>query len=206
MPFCTHCGHEISSFDRFCKSCGSSTDARVSEGTSAIQDLPTQTSPLLTADQFVLVRNKLAFWIKFEFQDQSGMKLGETQGELKLPVSYTVLDTSGQPVMVLDGRIERMQPVYFVRARNSIIATLRMKSSFMSRKWGIWQNNESKEGMLFITDATSQNMKIQDEGGAVLATAYMNFGFKTEKIDVRIPETSEVDHRVVIGCVLLGAQ
>jgi hypothetical protein len=80
------------------------------------------------------------------------MKLGETQGEVKLPLKYTVIDTAGEPLMFLDGTIERMQPVYFVRdSQNNVIATLGIKSSLMSRKWGIWQNNEDKERMQFTT-------------------------------------------------------
>jgi uncharacterized protein YxjI len=198
MPFCTHCGREIDPGDRFCKLCGNPVTVPVSEGSSAFHADFALTSPLLTANQFVMVRNKLVFWIKFEFQDQAGMKLGETQGEVKLPIKYTVLDTSGQPLMILDGRIERMQPIYIVReaTQNSIIATL--------RRWVISESNDDKETMQFITDASSQNMKIQDESGAVLAEAHTNFGVKTEKIDVSIPETSKVDHRIVIGCVLLG--
>jgi hypothetical protein len=48
-------------------------------------------------------------------------------------------------------------------------------------------------------------MKIQDESSAILATAFMNFALKNEKIEVNIPETSNVDHRIVIGCVLIHA-
>ncbi len=206
MPFCAYCHSATSPDDKFCKFCGKPILAAAPDTASFLIGMPAPESPLLIANQFVMVRNKMALWIKFEFQDQSGMKLGETQGEVKIPLKYTVLDTAAQPLMVIDGAIEKMQPLYFIRDdQNNILATLRIKSSFMSRKWGIWQGDDASESMQFVTDSSNHKMEIRDESGAVLASANMNFALKTEKIDVSIPETSKVDHRLVIGCVLLAA-
>jgi hypothetical protein len=201
---CPNCNKPRNEGDRFCANYGKDLQQPPSNNFHA-QNL--QTSSLLTTlNRLVLIWDKFAIPINFQFQDTSGMLLGETKGEMAFPLKYTLFDSNQETVLILDALRERgLSYAYLVHdSQGNVLASFRVKSSFMSRKYAI--TLDGMESMLLVTDAVGANYKVENiNGGSVLATGQRHLGFKTGKADIEISDIEKVDHRILLGGMLLAA-
>ncbi len=123
---------------------------------------------------------------------------------MKFPLMYTLYDTTQQPVLSVDGtRVRGLLYIYLIHdAAGNVLASLKQKSSFMSRKYGII--TDGLESMLLSTDASASNCKLEDiNSGNVLASGHRDMGLKTSKVEIDISDIEKVDHRIVLGGMLL---
>ena len=201
---CQNCGKPVGDGDRFCQNCGKTLQLE-NVDTAAVRASPAPDSPLTSLNHLLMLWDKFAFHLNYQFQDLSGMLLGETKGEMKFPLKYTLFDTNQQPVLIVDGvRTKGLLYSYLIHdAAGNILVSLNQKNSFMSRKYGI--TKDGIEVMLLTTDSAGANYKIEDANrGTVLASGYRHMALKTSKTEIDISETENVDHRIVLGGMILA--
>ncbi|HTW55472.1 MAG TPA: zinc ribbon domain-containing protein [Thermoplasmata archaeon] len=200
--FCPHCGAAVPDGTLFCPACGTGLGPR---GAAAPLAAPSAGSPLASAAHLVMVWDKLALSRNYRFEDAAGTVLGEAQAEFAFPLRYTVTDPQGQVVLVLDGGRERLlQVAYWVHdANGAVLATFRVKSSVLSRRYGITVGDV--ERYLLWTDATGYQYRIEEVGSArVLATAARAMAVRTSRTQIDIVDDAELDRRVVLGGMILA--
>jgi hypothetical protein len=149
--------------------------------------------------------DKLAMMRNYRFEDPAGTPLGETRGEIAFPVKYTLFDTQGQPVLVLDGGREHgLQFAFYVRdASGTVLATLRMRSSFLSRRYGI--SVGATESMFLTTDASGYHYRVLEAGSeSVLATGDRSMAVRTARTEIAIADAPGLDHRIMLGAMILA--
>ena len=108
-------------------------------------------------------------------------------------------------MLVLDAVRERgLEFAHLIRnAAGTVLASLRVKSSFMSRRYGI--TVEGTEGMFLTTDAAGYRYQIEEAGtGNVLATGLREMALRTSRTTIEIPEGTRLDHRIVLGSMILA--
>jgi hypothetical protein len=168
----------------------------------------TSKSSLLSLNHLTMVWNNesaLHPVATYRFEDQGGILLGEAKGEAQLPLglSYILSDSNNQPVLMVNSERARLMSYnYFIRdAQGNTIVSLKIKSSFMGRKYSLTQNNS--DVMLLTTDASATNQKIVDNASnSILATGARDLGFTKSKVTIDISETQEIDHRIVLGALI----
>ena len=200
---CPDCNKTVRDGDKFCEYCGSSL--QVSQVSNSATSWATS-SPLTSLNHLVMLWDKLAFHLNYQFQDSSGMPLGETKGEMRFPLKYTLFDTNQQPVLTVDGARDRgISFVYLIHdAEGKVLASLKQKNSFVSRKYSV--TRDGSEVMLLTTDSGGYNYKLEDiSSGAVLVTGNRNMALKTSEVDIDISETQQVDHRIALGAMILAS-
>ncbi len=203
LMLCPNCNNSVREGDRFCPNCGKTLQSS-DFGKVAFSSSPSSSSPLLSLNHLIMLWDTLSFHLNYQFQDSSGMLLGETKGEMKFPLMYTLYDTTQQPVLSVDGtRVRGLLYIYLIHdAAGNVLASLKQKSSFMSRKYGII--TDGLESMLLSTDASASNCKLEDiNSGNVLASGHRDMGLKTSKVEIDISDIEKVDHRIVLGGMLL---
>jgi hypothetical protein len=149
--------------------------------------------------------DKLAMMRNYRFEDEVGTPLGAARGELTFPIRYTLLDAQGRAVLVLDGGRERgLRLAYWVRdPSGAVLATFRIKSSFLSRRYGITVGGA--ERYLLWTDATGYQYRIEEAGTArVLATGSRTMALRTSRTRIQIANESTLDRRIVLGGMILA--
>ena len=200
--FCSHCGTAIPDDARFCPKCGVGVGPGPTEGPLTTSS---PASALTTASQLVMVWDKLAMIRNYRFEDGAGNPLGTTQGQVAFPLKYTLLDSEGKVVLVLDGGREHgLQFAYWVHdANGAVLATFRVRSSFMSRRYGITVGGT--ERYLLWTDATGYQYRVEELGTSrVLATGTRTMAVRWSRTQIEIGEGSELDHRIVLGSMILA--
>ncbi len=204
--FCTVCGSPAPEGAQFCSNCGSPAQ-RVGSDPPLASSSPTMGVPLTSARHFVLLFDTLALRMAFQIQDPSGKPLGEAQGGNLAPVSgaFTVVDNDQKVVLVLDSARERgLNFVFRIHdSSGTVLATLRPKSSFMSRKYSI--SVGSDEVLLLTTDAPGLHYQISEiRSGAVLATGSRALALRTSRTEVTLPEGHGTDPRILLGTMILA--
>ncbi|MFI5419689.1 MAG: zinc ribbon domain-containing protein, partial [Nitrososphaerales archaeon] len=114
MPFCINCGKEISSEAAFCPSCGTrtnfaapSTSENPAPGSSG--KLPADAA-FLDAREVVMKKKIFSMREHYDFEDPSGRKLGEGDGNFfQVPAKFVIFSTSNaqtkQELMHVDGKL-----------------------------------------------------------------------------------------------------
>jgi hypothetical protein len=153
-----------------------------------------------------MVLTKSALLEHFQFNDPSGKPVGETQGEGVFPVKYTLLDDRQRVVLVANAeRVRGLEFDFVLRdATGAVIATMEPKSSFMSRKYGV--KVDGQEVLLLNCDSTGSRCQLEEVGsGRVLASSSRDWKFasSTSVTQIDVSEAAAVDHRIVIGTILL---
>lgn len=201
---CQNCGEPVGEGNRFCQNCGKAlqlADAIL----PAVRASPAPDAPLTSLNHLVMMWDKLAFHLNYKFQDSSGMLLGETKGEMEFPLKYTLFDTNQQPVLAEDGvRSKGLLYTCLIHdAAGNVLVSLKQKNSLMSRKYVI--TKDGAEVMLLTTDSARANYKMGDANiGSVIASGYRHIALKTSKTEIDISETENVDHRIVLGGMILA--
>jgi hypothetical protein len=126
-------------------------------------------------------------------------------GEIGFPVKYTLLDESGRVVIRIDAKRTRglLFDLLIHDAEDAVLATLHHESSVLSRKYGI--SVGGVEGWLLTTDAMGYHYQVEEvNGGRVLATGDRKPALRTSITEIAIVDGQPLDHRVVIGAMVLA--
>src|SRR5215467_7608998 len=144
LPFCPSCGKEISAESSFCTFCGKPTGF-VSNSTGAGSNFNTfsSTSPsdgvggvpgdLLHSSEIVMKKKILSLREHYDFEDRSGRKLGEGDGNFfQFPARFVVfaLTETGQTseVMHIQGKLISLRHEFtFLDPQGSQLGTIRRK-------------------------------------------------------------------------------
>lgn len=204
---CPNCNKPVNDGASFCQYCGASLSMPTANN-NFNSSLTVSSSPLLSLKHLTMTWNNEGILhpvATYRFEDQGGTLLGEARGAAQPPLglSYTLLDSNNQPVLMIDSeRVRLMSYNYFIRdAQGNMIVGLKMKNSFMGRKFSITQNDS--EVMLLATDASGASQKIVDNGSnQVLATGARHSGLESSKVTIDISEILQVDHRIVLGTLI----
>jgi hypothetical protein len=203
--FCIRCGNPTAEGAPTCPRCG----APVGPGAISPVPLPSSDSgadsPLTTLPHLVMLWDKLSLLTNFQFVDSAGTPLGGTVGEIAFPLKYTLFDANQRLVLVLDAaRVRGLLFQYLIHdATGAVLASLQVKSSFLSRKYGITVNGI--ESMLLTTDAMGYHYQIEAAGsGTVLATGVRTMALRTSRTEIQISPTTDLDHRIVLGSMILA--
>jgi len=210
--FCTRCGSPLPEDARFCPRCGNP----VGNGTpsapaaSSAAALPTA---LTLAPHLVLVWDKLALHAGFQIQDPSGTTLGATQGGLfglSLSNELKVLDSAQQVVLVL--RTGKVAPpgehglhlgITMSDAAGAEICTVRPMTTFGPLRFEVWIG--AAPSMVLVLPGMQLHDRLEEAGsGRLLASSDRQMALRTSRTVVEISETPGLDHRIVIGAMLLA--
>jgi uncharacterized protein YxjI len=153
-----------------------------------------------------MVWDKLSMFTNFQFQDPYGRPLGGTQGELAFPVKYTLFDETGQIVLVVDAqRVRGLLYEFLIHdGSGTVLAALRQESSVMSRKYGLSVGGQ--ENWRLTTDAMGYHYQVEEVvGGRILVTGDRKPAVRTSTTEITIVDGQPLDHRVVLGAMILAA-
>jgi hypothetical protein len=202
--FCSRCGSPIVEGAPTCPRCGTPVGPVAPGEAPPLRSSTEAESPLTSLSHLVMQWDKLALHVNFQFSDPAGTLVGETVGEMVFPLKYTLFDTDRRAVLVLDGvRVRGLLYDYLIHdPTGAVLASLRVKSSFLSRKYGITVGG--RETMLLSSDAAGYAYQIEAAGsGTVLATGNRAMAIRIARTEIDISPAPDLDHRIVLGSMIL---
>jgi uncharacterized protein YxjI len=159
------------------------------------------TNPLLGISDFVLKKKILSLREHYDLEDRTGTKLGEADGNLvQLPAKFVVIDSSGSEVMRLQGKVISLRNQFtFYDNAGAEFGTIRKK---IIKPIGeeFWVEKNGVEFMRIYGNFTEHDYQMQVNGVQV-ASVHKKWISIRDQFEVSI--TGEVDHRVVIGAVIV---
>lgn len=202
--FCTRCGRTLDEGTQFCPACGAPVSGPGS--TPLFGSAPVPPAPaLLTASQLTMVWDKLSMFTNYQFQDASGRTLGGTKGEIAFPVKYTLFDENQQVVLTIDATMAHGLRFDFLihESSGNVLASIRQEASFMSRKYALTVGG--RPDWLLTTDATGYHYQIEAaSGGNIAATGDRKPALRTSTTEIRIADGQPLDHRIILGALILA--
>jgi len=159
------------------------------------------TNSLLGINDLVLKKKILSVHEHYDVEDVSGTKLGEADGNLfQFPAKFVVIDTNGSELMQLKGKVFSLRSQFtFYDNAGAELGTIRKKivkligEEFRVEKDGV-------EFMRIYGNFTEHDYQMQVNGVQV-ASVHKKWVSVRDQLAVSI--TGEVDHRVVIGAVIV---
>lgn len=137
----------------------------------------------------------------YDFEDTTGNKLGEAEGNfLQVPPKFVVKDTHGLELMHLQGKMFTMRSEFtFYGSAGEELGTIKKK---IAKLFGeeFWVEKNGVEFMRIYGDFTEHEYQME-VGGVPVASVHKKWVSVRDQLRVSI--TGEVDHRVVIGAVIV---
>jgi uncharacterized protein YxjI len=159
------------------------------------------TNALLGINDLVLKKKILSVREHYDLEDVNGMKLGEADGNLfQFPAKFVVIDTNGSEVMHLEGKILSLRNQFtFYDNAGLEIGTIKKKIvKLIGEEY--WVEKNGVEFMRIFGDFTEHDYQMQANGVQV-ASVHKKWVSVRDQLGISI--TGEVDHRVVIGAVIM---
>ena len=201
--FCTRCGRPLPEGAQFCTACGEAAGA-TGAGPPRPSSSEGSDSLLLSASPLMMVWDKLSTFTNYQFQDASGQVIGSTQGEFAFPIKYTVFDERQQVALTLDAkRVRGLRYDFLIHdPTGAVLATIHQESSVLSRKYSMTVGD--RPDWTLTTDAMGYHYEIAGEnGGIVVATGDRKPAIRTSTTEIRIAAAPLLDHRVILGAMVL---
>ncbi len=149
----------------------------------------------------VLKKKILSLWEHYDFEDESGAKLGEANGNLvQLPAKFIVTDDLGSEVMRLEGKVISLRSQFtFFDGVGSELATMKKK---IIKPIGeeFWLEKDGVEFMRILGNFTEHDYHVQVNGVEV-ASVHRKWISVRDQLEVSM--AGEVDHRMAIGAVIV---
>jgi len=156
---------------------------------------------LLEVNDFVLKKKLLSLREHYDLEDKNGTKLGEADGNLfQFPAKFSVFDTRGSELMHLEGKVISLRNQFtFYDATGADLGTIKKK---IIKPIGeeFWIEKDGVETMRIYGNFTEHDYRMRIGGGEV-ATVHRKWLTIRDQLQVSI--TGNVDHRVVIGAVIV---
>ncbi|MGA2681664.1 MAG: LURP-one-related family protein [Candidatus Bathyarchaeia archaeon] len=156
---------------------------------------------LLEANDFILQKKILSAHEHYDFLDLKGNKLAEADGNLiQVPPKFQVRDTHGIELMHLQGKTLSLRKEFSLYGSSGEeLGTIKRKIAKLVGE-EFWVEKDGAEFMRIYGDFTEHEYQIEVSGQSV-ATVHKKWVTVRDQLGVSI--TGEVDHRVVIGAVIV---
>ncbi len=216
VPYCGNCGNKVDETMAFCPKCGASlkmettgqvgpTATSTANSATSTATMPTATSPavnsLLEANEFVMKKKILSLHEHYDFEDSTGTKMGEADGNLfQVPAKFAVMDAHGSEVMHLDGKVISLRKQFtFYGATGEELGTIKKKIAKLIGE-EFWVEKDGVEFMRIYGNFSDHNYRMEVNKVPV-ASIYKKWVSVRDTLGVSI--TGDVDHRVVMGAVIV---
>ena len=156
---------------------------------------------LLSINDLVLKKKILSMHEHYDVENRNGTKLGEAESNLfQFPPKFVVTDTNGSELMRLDGKILSLRKEFtFYDNTGKELGTIKKKlAKLIGQEY--WVEKDGAEFMRIHGNFSDHDYRIQVNGGDV-ASVHKNWFSVRDQLGISI--TGEVDHRVVIGAVIV---
>jgi uncharacterized protein YxjI len=156
---------------------------------------------LLEANDFVMKKKILSLREHYDFEDPSGTKLGEADGNFfQIPAKFVVMDTYGLELIHLEGKILSLRHQFTIRSPSGEeLGTMKRKIAKLVGE-EFWLEKNSAEFMRVYGNFTEHDYQME-VNGAPVASIHKKWVTVRDQFGVSI--TGDVDHRVVIGAVIV---
>jgi uncharacterized protein YxjI len=156
---------------------------------------------LLEANDLVMKKKILSMREHYDFEDTTGNKLGEADGNLfQFPAKFAVNDTHGLELMHLEGKVLSLRNQFtFYGSAGEELGTIKKK---IAKLFGeeFWVEKNGVEFMRIYGDFTEHEYQME-VAGVPVASVHRKWVSVRDQLGVSI--TGDVDHRVVIGAVIV---
>ena len=156
---------------------------------------------LLEADDFVMKKKILSLREHYDFEDISGAKLGEVDGNFfQLPAKFLIVDTHGLELMHLEGKVLSLRHQFTIYSpTGEALGTMKRKIAKLVGE-EFWLEKDGVEFMRIFGNFTEHDYQMEVNGVPV-ASVHKKWVSVIDQFGVSIK--GEIDHRVVIGAVIV---
>jgi len=156
---------------------------------------------ILSINDLVLKKKILSMREHYDLEDKNGTKLAEADGNLfQFPAKFVVTDTNGSELMRLDGKMLSLRKEFtFYDNTGKELGTIKKKlAKLIGQEY--WVEKDGVEFMRVFGNFSDHDYRIQ-VNGADVASVHKNWFSVRDQLGISI--TGEVDHRVVVGAVVV---
>lgn len=206
LSFCLSCGKEIPSGAVFCPSCGKPTGTSTPV-TSGFGPATSASEDLLEARDIVMKKKIMSVREHYDFEDPSGKKLGEGNGNFfQVPAKFVVLsspDLNGSPgheIIHINGKLLSLRHEFeLYDASGNLLGSMKKKIvKLIGEEY--WLEQNGRELMRVYGNFTEHDYSMSVNGQQV-AQVHKKWVALRDQFSVSI--TGEVDPRLVIGSVIV---
>jgi len=200
MQYCTNCGKDLPDDAAFCSSCGTPQSGVVSQAVAS----PSFNSAgnLLSEPDIVMKKKILSLREHYDFEDRSGRKLGEGDGNFfQIPAKFTVKSSAdNQELMHINGKLIsiRHEFDFFDPSGNQLGSMKKKIVKLIGEEY--WVEKNGQELMRVYGNFTEHDYNMSINGQPV-AQVHKKWISVRDQFGLSI--TGDVDHRLVIGAVIV---
>jgi uncharacterized protein YxjI len=156
---------------------------------------------LFETNDIVLKKKILSVREHYDFEDLKGAKLGEAEGNiLQFPPKFVLFDNHGSELMHLEGKIVSIRNQFTIYDNQGDELGIIKKKIVKLIGEEFWVEKNGVEFMRIYGDFTEHDYQFEIDG-ALVASVHKKWVTLRDQIDISI--TGEVDHRIVIGAVIV---
>ena len=156
---------------------------------------------LLGVNDFVLKKKLLSLREHYDLENTTGTKLGEAYGNMfRFPAKFVVIDTNGSELMHLEGKVFSLRNQFtFYDGAGAELGTIKKK---ILKPIGeeYWIEKNGVEEMRIYGNFTEHDYQMEVDGSQI-ASVHRKWITVRDQLGVSI--TGEVDHRVILGAVIV---
>ncbi|MGD0643690.1 MAG: LURP-one-related family protein [Candidatus Bathyarchaeia archaeon] len=158
-------------------------------------------SLLLEVNDLVMKKKILSAREHYDFEDGTGNKLGEADGNLvQVPAKFAVKDIHGLELMHLEGKVFSLRKEFTLfGSAGEQLGTMKKKIAKLVGE-EFWVEKNGVEFMRIYGDFTEHEYQME-VAGVPVASVHKKWVSVRDQLGVSI--TGDVDHRVVIGAVIV---
>lgn len=156
---------------------------------------------LISINDLVLKKKIVSVREHYDMKDRTGSKLGEADGNFfQIPAKFVVNDNTGSELMHVDGKVFslRKQFTFYDNTGNELGTINKKLAKLIGQEY--WVEKGGVQFMRVYGDFSGHNYSMQVNGVNV-ASVHKNWFSVRDQLGISI--TGEVDHRVVIGAVIV---
>ena len=156
---------------------------------------------LFEINDLVMKKKILSVREHYDFEDVNGAQLGSAEANfLQFPPKFAVADNHGQELMHLQGKMVSLRNEFTIYDNQGAeLGTIRKKiAKLIGEEY--WVEKNGVEFMRIYGDFTEHDYQME-VGGVPVASVHKKWVTLRDEIGISI--TGEVDHRVVIGAVIV---
>jgi uncharacterized protein YxjI len=156
---------------------------------------------LFETNDIVLKKKIFSFREHYDFEDLKSTKLGEAEGNiLQFPPKFVLFDNHGSELIHLEGKIVSIRNQFTIYDnQGDELGTIKKKIVKLIGE-EFWVEKNGVEFMRIYGDFTEHDYQFEVDG-ALVASVQKKWVTLRDQIDISI--TGEVDHRIVIGAVIV---
>jgi uncharacterized protein YxjI len=158
-------------------------------------------SSLLGVNELVLKKKILSVREHYDLEDRARTKLGEADGNfVQLPAKFVVIDANGSELMQVRGKVLSLRNQFtFHDNAGTELGTIKKKIvKLIGQEY--WIEKGGREFMRIYGNFTEHDYRMEINGVQV-ASVHKKWVSVRDQMGISI--TGDVDHRVVIGAVIV---